>query len=414
MKSGSTTILQNTFAGLEREALDQLRSVAKRHTYPPQTILARQGEVGHVFYVIVSGRVAIIRQLEDGQEKLLAVRGPNEFFGEMSLLDEAPRMANCITITEATVLEVTEGLFEQLVEESPVIAHTILLRILETARSIDQDAIKELNAKNEALQRAYAELKAAQAELVEKEKLEREIELAADVQRDLLPSELPRYPGYAFAAYLKPARQVGGDFYDVMHLDDEHVGLLMADVADKGFHAALFMATTRALFSQAGRHNLSPSAVAMAVHEGMLNIASSNDIFVTAFYGVLHRPSRKLTYVRAGHDRPLLYRPGQPIQPLAGKGRFLGMWLELSLQEYSVQLQPRDRLLLYSDGVPDTINLAGEQYGSGRLAEALGAGGAMDAAALVDHIVADVAAWCQDAAPFDDLTLLAVEVSAEA
>ncbi len=206
MKSGSTTILRNTFAGLEQEALDQLRAMARRRTYPSQTLLARQGEVGHVFYVIVSGRVAVIRQLEDGNERLLAVRGPNEFFGEMSLLDDAPRMANCITLTDATILEVTEELFEQLVEESPAIAHTILLRILETARSIDKEAITDLNAKNEALQRAYAELKAAQAELVEKERLEREIELAAEVQRDLLPSELPSYPGYAFAAYLKPAR----------------------------------------------------------------------------------------------------------------------------------------------------------------------------------------------------------------
>ncbi len=187
----------------------------------------------------------------------------------------------------------------------------------------------------------------------------------------------------------------------------------MADVADKGFHAALFMATTRALFAQEGRHTLSPSAVAQAVHDAMLNIASSNDIFVTAFYGVLHRPSGALTYVRAGHDRPLLYRPGQAIQPLAGDGRFLGMWPELTLQEFCVQLQPGDRLLLYSDGVPDTVNLDGEQYGSARLGEALVAAGSLSAVAMVDSIVADIVGWCQGAVAYDDVTLLAVEVGSE-
>jgi sigma-B regulation protein RsbU (phosphoserine phosphatase) len=331
----------------------------------------------------------------------------------MSLLDDTPRLANCITITEATILEVTEELFERLVEESPAVAYAVMLRILETARGIDKDAIKELKTKNEALEEAYAELSAAQEELVEKERLERELEVAADVQRSLLPGELPEYPGYAFAAYLRPARLVGGDFYDVMHLDDEHVGLLMADVADKGFHAALFMAMTRALFSQEGRHTLSPSHAALGVHQGMIDVASDNDMFVTAFYSVLHRPSRRLTYVRAGHDRPLLYRPGTAVQPLAGKGRFLGMLEELELEEYTIQLLPGDRLLLYSDGVPDSINSHGEHYGNQRLAQALEAAGGFSARGIVEHIAAEVADWCRDAPPFDDLTLLVAEVFEE-
>jgi serine phosphatase RsbU (regulator of sigma subunit) len=408
--TGNTTVLRNTFAKLERRTLDELRELAQRRTYPAQTVLIRQGEVGHVFYVIVKGRVAVVRTLEDGEERLEAMRGPNEFFGEMSLLDDTVRLANCITLTETTVLEVTEELFERLVEESPAVAFAVMHRILETARAMDKESIASLNRKNEALARAYAELKTAQAELVEKHRLEHELELAARVQRSLLPEKLPARPGHRFAAYLKPARFVGGDFYDVLELDDDHIGLLIADVADKGVQAALFMAMTRALFSQEARHSLSPATVARAVHEGALRVAPSSDLFVTAFYGVLQISSGELTYVRAGHDRPLVVDGSSEVKALRGDGRFLGMWQELHLTEYSVQLVPGDRLLMYSDGLPDASNHNGDQFGVDRLEAVLRQAGSRSADDLLSMLAAAVEEWCQDAPPFDDLTMLVVEL----
>ncbi len=408
-QSGATLILKRTFVGLDERALDSMREVAERQTYPANTVLCRQGEAGKSLFIIVDGRVVVSQRLEDGEERLLAVLGPAQSFGEMALIDNSPRMATCTTLEPTTVLEITETVFDRLVETNPVVAYTMMRRILLTARENDSRAIEDLQGKNEALTQAYEALKAAQAEVVEKERLERELELAAAVQRNLLPGDLPQFPDYAFSAYLEPARQVGGDFYDVIRLDDEHVGLLIADVADKGFHAALFMAVTRTLFMQAGKRSLSPAETAVAVHQGMLDVADTADVFVTAFYGVLHRPSGRLTYVRAGHDRPLLYRPGRGVKMLAGDGRFLGMLPEISLDEHTIQLQPGDRLLLYSDGVTDAASLSEEQYGSQRLAESLARGGRLPAADLVAYIAQDVAAFCQDAPSFDDLTLLAVE-----
>lgn len=409
-RSGDTTVFRKTFAKLEQHTLNQLRTVAQRRTYPAQTMLIKQGEIGHTFYVIVEGRVAVIRTLGNGEERLEAMRGPNEFFGEMSLVDDTVRLASCVTVTETTLLEITEDLFDQLLEESPAVAYAVMRKILETARSLDKEAIKSLNVKNEALERAYADLKSAQAELVEKHRLEHELELAAEVQRSLLPETLPQRAGHRFAAYLKPARLVGGDFYDVLELDNEHVGLLIADVADKGVQAALFMAMTRALFSQEARHSLSPVAVATAVHEGILQIAPASELFVTAFYGVLELSSGLLTYVRAGHDRPLLLNQSGDVSSLPGAGRFLGMWPTPDLHEYSVRLRPGERLLMFSDGVPDATNPAGVQFGGDRLAEALRRCGSLSADDLVLHLADVVADWCQDAPPFDDLTLLVAEV----
>jgi sigma-B regulation protein RsbU (phosphoserine phosphatase) len=138
---------------------------------------------------------------------------------------------------------------------------------------------------------------------------------------------------------------------------------------------------------------------------------STTDIFVTAFYGVLHRPSGTLTYIRAAHERPLLARPGLPVQTLAGDGRFLGMLDELALQEYTIVLRPGDRLLLYSDGVPDAENPEQVNYGRERLIDALDSCLALGFPELVPYIVSDISQWTQGAPPTDDVTLLALSLN---
>ena len=409
MDSGTTAVIRQALAGLDEDTLQLLRQVAKRVEYPPNTTLCHQGEVEHVFYVVVKGNVAVVRVLDSGEERILNMVGKNGYFGEMGLIDDSPRAANCVTLTPTTVLEVTEEAFDSFVKNSPPLANLLLQRILSNARNLDRMYIEDLQKKNEALEQAYVSLKAAQARLVEQERLERELELAAQVQRNLLRQELPQFPDYNFASYLQPARQVGGDFYDVLEIDDEHVGVLIADVADKGFHAALFMAVTRTLFLREGRHSLSPVAVALAVHEGMLEIANNDEVFLTAFYGVLHRPTGRLAYIRAAHERPFLIRPGQEVVALAGGGRFLGMMPDLSLVEETVDLLPGDRLVMFSDGVPDAVNEADQGYSNQRLAAAITACGQKSAAEIVDYLVRDVAHWQGKAAPFDDLTLLVLE-----
>lgn len=403
-----TTVFQSVFQGLEAHTLDVLREMTMSRTYPPGTVLCRQGEIEETFYIVVEGRVSVTRREADGEEHLLAMCGPHDYFGELALLDKRPRMATCTTVVETTVLEITAGVFARLVEDSPSVAHTITNQVLATMRDVDRRALEALAAKNEALQRAYDALQAAQAELVEKERLERELEIAADVQRTLLPAQLPQYADYGFAAYLEPARHVGGDYYDVIELDDERVALVMADVVDKSVHAALFMAVTRTLFRTASRRSEAPVEVALAVHAGMMD-TSTAEMFVTAFYGVLHRLSGRLTYVVAGQERPLLARPGERVSTLEGRGRFLGMIDPLRLEEHVLEIEKGDRLLLFSDGLTDALNQTGEHYGYKRLEAALSTCRAWPLDDLVNYIAEDVQAWSQGVPAFDDITLLAVE-----
>jgi serine phosphatase RsbU (regulator of sigma subunit) len=404
-------------AQLDSRTLAGLRAIATTRTYPAESILTRQGEIEHTFYVIEDGRAVVCRRLEDGTEHVLNTLGPRQGFGEMALLDDNPRLATIKTLTETSVLEITAERFKELLRHDPDLAIHITRRVLANLRTLDQLAIQDLRAKNTLLQEAYLDLKAAQAELVEKERLERELELAAEMQRSLLPSVLPQYPDYRFASYLAPARHVGGDLYGVQSLDDEHVGLLLADVADKGMYAALLMAVTRTLFVQEAQRSLSPAEVTLAVHHGLMTVGGGEDevgmdAFVTAFYGVLHRPSGRLTYVRAAQEYPLLLRPGQPPVSLPGGGRFLGMIADLTLREEVATLRPGDRLLLYSDGVTDAHNEREETYGLPRLKEVFQSAAGLGARAMIDHLAQDVARWRGGAPPFDDVTMLLVEVVA--
>jgi sigma-B regulation protein RsbU (phosphoserine phosphatase) len=396
---------------LDESALAALLEAAVKKSFAAGEVFVRQGEIGNALYVITNGRVEVSQSLDDGQEIILAIILPGQYVGELALIDQFPRMATCRALTEVTALRFDKPVFDRMMHENPSVAGLVLQHVIRNMRAQDQLIIQELRQTNEALRRAYADLQAAQADLVVKERLEHELALAAEAQQSLLPGELPDLLPFRFAAYQRPARQVGGDFYDVIELDKEHVGLLLADVADKGLHAALIMGVTRALFRTEARRSLSPAAVSLAVHKGLLELDRTKETFLTAFYGILHRPSGRLTYIRAAHEKPLLLRSGVPATTLEGGNRFLGMLDDLTLNEYHITLQPDDRLLLFSDGVPDAINRQYESYGYERLATTAEREQSLPAAALVKAIVDDIDRWTTTAEAFDDLTLLAVEVT---
>lgn len=418
MHSGSAS--DRNVDGLDPHMIAALREIANVRAYPPETVLTYQGESERTFYVIESGYVVVSRRLEDGEEQLLNTLGPWQSFGEMALLDDSPRLATVRTVTDVTVLEVTAERFKALLHRDPELAIHITRRILANLRKLDRLAINDLRTKNELLQQAYHELQEAQRVLVEKKRLEREMELAAEMQRSLLPAKLPSYSDFRFDSYLAPAHHVGGDLFDVRPVDEEHVALLIADVADKGVHAALLMAVTRTLFYQEAMRSLSPRDVVYAVHTGLIAIGGAvggegygMDAFVTAFYAVLHRPSGRLKYVRAAHDRPLLIHPGQTPVPVGGDGRFLGMIEDLTLGEYEITLHPGDRLLLYSDGATDARNEADESYGVERLKQALVAAGEYAKENVMAYLVRDVNQWRGGAPAFDDVTMLLVQAIAD-
>ncbi len=299
-----TQVIQQVFEGLEENEVQTVSVAAVEKTYPVGTVLCVEGNVEQTCYSVVDGVVAVTHRLQDGGTRQLSQRGAGQFFGEMALIERKPRAATVVTTTETTVLEISDHDFNQLLMRNPKVAMAVLRGITGNLRASDQASIADLSRKNKELATAYADLKAAQEQLVAKEKLEHELDIAARLQQSLLPSVFPKVPGWSFSGRNVPARTIGGDLFDVIEVDDEHVGLLMADVSDKSIHAALFMATTRSLFLPEAHRTLSPRDVALGVHKWLMQVSSDDNMFVTAFYGVLDPATGRLACGGAGPARP--------------------------------------------------------------------------------------------------------------
>lgn len=275
------------------------------------------------------------------------------------------------------------------------------------------------NASAAAIQRAdlienlrdkIQQLEEAQEGIAKKERLERELELAYQVQQNMLPRIFPLVPGAAFYARNEPAREVGGDFYDVFLVDSDHVGIVIADVSDKGMPAALFMALTRALVRAEAQRELSPERVLRRTHRLLREVVEPTQ-FVTLFYGVLDLTARTLMYVRAGHDYPYLAR-GEELITLDAAGTLLGLLDddELFLEQAQIQLERGDHIVLYTDGFTDAINSTQTDFGRARLKDILRAHAHAPAQEMGDALFDAVRAHQGDADTFDDMTLLIVEL----
>jgi serine phosphatase RsbU (regulator of sigma subunit) len=409
-KTGHTAIIKKAFKGLDDEAVDMLRTVAVKMNYPTNTVLCKEGDPADRFYVITKGRVAVTRDLEGTDEDfVLGFLGTGEYFGEMGLITGEPRAATVTTIVETDVLEVLQKDFDEIFSSSPSMGRNILNTMIDIVRETDQRAIEDLEQRYQELARAYEDLEAAQADRIAKAALEAQLEVAAKAQRSLLPTTLPTVEGFEFSAMFEPARQIGGDFYDVRILDDGKAAVLLADVSDKGAHAALFMAVARTLFFTECRHNADPAEVMLAVHNGLIE-SSAYDMFVTAIYGVLDPETGTFCYVRGGHDEPLLVRNDGSTEFLGGKGRFLGLWPELTapFEVQQIVFEPGDSLVIYSDGVTDMRNVEGDSFGSEGLANLVRGVRMYNADRIARTIYNVVQSHRGHAEAFDDFSLLVI------
>ncbi len=247
-----------------------------------------------------------------------------------------------------------------------------------------------------------------QAENLEMARLEQELAIAARVQADLLPKRMPELPGYDLAARMIPHEMIGGDFYDFIPLAGNHLGITVADGAGKGIVGAMLMAMTRSALNVQVK-------TAYAVREiiGQLNDhlveETSPHLFVTLVYGALDVPGRRLTYTSAGHPPGLLLR-GEGCLRLETGGALLGVSPGEEYEEAQVALETGDLLALYSDGVTEAMNPAGDLFGEDRLIAALRECRDCAAKDIIDLVHEKVIAFAADRALMDDFTLLVVKV----
>jgi serine phosphatase RsbU (regulator of sigma subunit) len=391
-----------------RYLADHLRVVE----LPPGALLFREGERGEHFYIVQQGLLEIVKALDTGEARLLGQRGPGEFIGEMSLFDlEGLRTASARAVLPARLIEMSRQELDALLTRQPRLAYQMVRVLTVRLKDSENESIRDLKAKNQLLQAAYDELKAAQAELVEKEKLERELQLARDIQMSVLPEALPVVAGYEFGARIAPARAVGGDFYNVFPVGRNRIGVLIGDVTDKGVPAAIFMAQTHALLQSEAAHGRSPRDTLLRVNHQLLRM-NARGMFATVLYGVLDPRSGEFCYARAGHELPLLCQEGEVTLPPRGAGQPLGILPRPELDQQMLLLSPGATLLLYTDGVTDTAGPQAGAYGLPRLRQALIAASSSSAQACCDEIFRSLQAYQAQEVQFDDITLVAVNCHA--
>ncbi len=245
-----------------------------------------------------------------------------------------------------------------------------------------------------------------QAEARERERLEQELRVASVIQQTLLPQDVPHLPGWAVRAYYKPAREVGGDFYDFLDLRDGKIGFVVGDVTDKGMPAALVMATTRAIIRAAAERLEAPGDVLERANE-LIYPDIPPKMFATCLFAILDPATGVLQYANAGHDLPYRRR-ADGIDELRATGMPLGLMPGMSYEQKEIELQRGESVLLYSDGLVEAHNVGKEMFGFPRLKELCGRheGGAP----LIDTLLSELrtftgAGWEQE----DDVTLVTLQ-----
>jgi sigma-B regulation protein RsbU (phosphoserine phosphatase) len=242
---------------------------------------------------------------------------------------------------------------------------------------------------------------------VEKGRLDRELQMAREIQESLLPRRLPELPGYEMAARWQSAREVAGDFYDVFRLSSDSMGVVIADVSDKGAPAALMMSSTRSLIRSHAFAGFDALETLRRTNHLVLQDAE-NGMFVTAYYSVF-RSGGSSTHVCAGHNPPLLYRHAERrVQMMPRGGLALGWFADNKMQTLELQLSPGDAIVYYTDGLTEAENRQGGFFGEERLQQAFLSAASGTAAQMADEILAHVSAFCGDTPFLDDLTLCVV------
>jgi steroid delta-isomerase-like uncharacterized protein len=247
------------------------------------------------------------------------------------------------------------------------------------------------------------------AEVQERERIEQELQVARQIQQALLPEAVPELNGWQLAAYYNPAREVGGDFYDFLELEDGHLGLVVGDATGKGMPAALVMATTRGMLRAVAQNLDSPGEVLARVNNALYPDIPSG-MFVTCFYAILDLSAGRLRYANAGHDLPYVHHHSEGTHELRATGMPLGLMPEMSYEEKEAVLREGDSVLFYSDGLVEAHDPHYEMFGFPRLRALVAEHG--EEKSLEDTLLEELYSfvgegWEQE----DDITLLMLKRS---
>jgi sigma-B regulation protein RsbU (phosphoserine phosphatase) len=402
------------FASLPAEEIQRLEGMLQIVSFSAGMVLFEEGHTDDKFYILLEGEVEAIKALGQKDERLLGVRGAGNLLGEMSLFSrEGSHTASVRSLTPLRLVEVPHRELDSLLHRQPQIAYEIIRMLSHRLEESENVTIRDLREKNQRLEQAFEELKAAHEQIVEKERLEKELELSGQIQQSLFPNKLPALPGYEFGAMMVPARSVGGDFFNCFKLGKGRFGMVVGDVCDKGVPAALFMALTHSLIRAEAMRTSSPVQTLRRVNHHLLQMNSSS-MFVTLLYGILDCSSGNFHYARAAHPSPyLMDKAGELLDVPVSSGQPLGLFDDLPIDEQSIILPKGSTLLLFSDGVSETADIQGIEFAPDLLYQSMAANRTRPALEICQQLWSDVQAHGQGMPQQDDFTAVILKRLAE-
>ena len=391
---GLSWYLRHSFKPLD-QAIAALQALAKGDT-SVQVHHSRNDEIGRIAQAVATFR-SNVQELIRARSQRERVRRRQEqlIHGQLQQLADATDMTS-----REEVLQLLQGKDSSAGDEGQLRQLALVMSDL-SQRIVDQ---------HQRLSSMVVELRDALVTKTRLAGLQQELQIAAEVQRSILPQLMPSDPRLQLDCHITPAREVGGDFYDYFVLDEDHLGIVVADVSGKGVPAALFMAITRTLLKSTAMFVTAPSSCIRRLND-LLAAENEQMMFVTVFYGVLHLPSGQLRYVNAGHNPPYLLNAQNEVQLLARTGGVaVAVSEEFPYQEALLQLQPGDRLFLFTDGVTEAFNAQQEEYGDQRLQATLQASAAtcLQPQALNRAVLHSVRTFEDGAPQADDITCVSL------
>ncbi|HSM70771.1 MAG TPA: SpoIIE family protein phosphatase [Anaerolineales bacterium] len=396
------------FTGLPEKELDRLVSEMQVVNLKSGEMLFCEGDPGEHLYIVVKGDLEILKAPDTEDELILNTIHEGEYIGEMSLATGAPRTASVRGRGDVALLSMSRQQFNDLLHKHPELASTMVSVLSYRLDNTNVATFRDLTEKNHQLQKAYDELKAAQKQLIEKERLERELQVAAEIQMSILPAVLPSPDGYDFGGRILPARQVGGDFYDFFEIGENKYGIVIGDVADKGVPSAIFMARAHALIIAEADDVTPPAEIVRKVNGHITRLEKSTQ-FVTTLFGVLDTSSGEFSYARAGHEPPLLLTADGQVERLPHKpGMALGLWENIVLDENSLVLPKGSLLVMYTDGMTDCRDPKGEPFGLERVKNAMANLEKIHGQAGCDELFEKLMKYRDGSIQDDDVTLIAI------
>jgi sigma-B regulation protein RsbU (phosphoserine phosphatase) len=374
-------------------AFEAMVGLCKEVSLAAGAVVLAEGEANHTLYFLLSGRLRVHIGSRDSLISFAVL--PGEIVGEMSVIESKPVSAWVVTEESSTLLAMPEDVFWDK-----------FMRVSQASRSLLQFLISRVRKTDAVLQQDVERR-------VRYENLQRELASAAKIQANILPALRPLLPDPRVDTHatMRPAREVSGDFYDALVLNDHTVAVAVGDVSGKGMPAAMFMVRAITLLRMYLLRDKDHSQILPTINR-ILCEGNDEFMFVTLAVVILDTGTGRLTYLNGGHNPPFLARKGELFQPMnVPKGTLLGVEPRSAFEVQEGNLSPGDTLVLYTDGVTEAENSLKEQFTDARAARALDeAHRAMGAAVVAESLEKAVLGFAGDAPQSDDITILVLRI----